>query len=90
MRYWTEAEARAEYAAALETRIIDVIAEATRPAQVAGTNGHAVSPNGTGTSHAGQGPRAEAGEDAIADTPTRKSTSSSAGCRVGREGDRAA
>jgi hypothetical protein len=66
MRYWTEAEARAELPRL--KLIIDVIAQATFQRKVAGTNGHAVSSNGTGTSHAGQGPRAEAGEDAIADT----------------------
>jgi hypothetical protein len=66
MRYWTEAEARAELPRL--KLLIDVIAQATFQRKVAGTNGHAVSSNGTGASHAGQEPRAEAGEDAIGDT----------------------
>jgi hypothetical protein len=65
MRYWTEAEARAELPRL--RLLIDVIAQATFQRKVAGTNGHAVSSNGTGASHAGEGPGAGAAEDAIGD-----------------------
>jgi hypothetical protein len=63
VRYWTEAEARAELPRL--KLLIDVIAQATFQRRVAGTNGHAVSSNGTGTSLGAEGAGAEAGEDAI-------------------------
>ncbi|HEX4245019.1 MAG TPA: DUF2203 domain-containing protein [Acidimicrobiales bacterium] len=53
MRYWTEAEARAELPR-LRT-LIDVIARAAAQRRVAATNGHSVSSNGTGPDHAGGG-----------------------------------
>ena len=46
MRYWTEAEARAELPRL--RMLIDVIAAAASQSRAAATNGHAVSPNGTG------------------------------------------
>jgi uncharacterized protein DUF2203 len=50
MRYWTEAEARAELP---RLRVlIDVIAAATSQSRAAATNGHSVSPNGTGPRYA--------------------------------------
>jgi hypothetical protein len=54
MRYWTEAEARAELP---RLRVlIDVITRAASQSRLAATNGHSVSSNGTGAGQPGRGP----------------------------------
>lgn len=56
MRYWTEAEARAELP---RLRVlIDVIARAASQSSAAATNGHSVSANGSGPGHPDGGPGA--------------------------------
>jgi hypothetical protein len=58
MRYWTEAEARAELP---RLRVlIDVITRAAAQSRAAASNGHSVSSNGTGAGHPGRGSEAEA------------------------------
>ena len=63
MRYWTEAEARAELP---RLRIlVDVIARAASQSRAAASNGHSVSANGTGAGHPGREP--EPGDGAVRD-----------------------
>jgi len=54
MRYWTEAEARAELPRL--RMLIDVIARAASQSRAAASNGHSVSSNGSGAGHPGLEP----------------------------------
>jgi hypothetical protein len=58
MRYWTEAEARAELPRL--RMLIDVIARAASQNRAAASNGHAVSSNAIGAGHTGRGIEPEA------------------------------
>jgi hypothetical protein len=58
MRYWTEAEARAELPRL--RLLIDVIARAASQGRAATSNGHSVPSNGTGPGHRGRGLAPEA------------------------------
>ena len=63
MRYWTEAEARAELPRL--RMLIDVIARAASQTAAAASNGHAVSSNGTSPHDSGGEGGSEPGDEAI-------------------------
>jgi hypothetical protein len=65
MRYWTEAEARAELPRL--KILIDVIARAAAQNRAAASNGHSVSSNGTGAGHRGRGTGSDPGGDMVGD-----------------------